>query len=183
MSWGIVICSKCNREVVQNDRRDEHGRYVWFHRADDSPCCDGAERPYAPDGWREPENPAPKDAVGREALIAQFTAHRAVGNQEQDADNGKLAGYCIVCQIPWPCEYAKPLSQTNHGDTAAGELHDLREFIKSLNSFAFEEWHGHYRILGGYDPNAFHIFDGEGNSVADGEDALEAIENFRKENQ
>jgi hypothetical protein len=34
-------------------------------------------------------------------------AHRAVGNQEQDMQNGKLAGYCIVCQVPWPCDTAK----------------------------------------------------------------------------
>jgi hypothetical protein len=33
-------------------------------------------------------------------------AHRAVGNQEQDVENGKLAGFCLVCQVPWPCEYA-----------------------------------------------------------------------------
>jgi len=42
--------------------------------------------------------------------IAQLTAHRAVGNQEQDAANGKLAGYCAVCQVPWPCDIAKPRS-------------------------------------------------------------------------
>lgn len=41
-----------------------------------------------------------------EAKVALFTAHRAVGNQEQDLANGKLAGYCLVCQVPWPCEYA-----------------------------------------------------------------------------
>jgi hypothetical protein len=41
-------------------------------------------------------------------LLAEKLAHRAVGNQEQDACNGKLAGHCIVCQTPWPCEYAKP---------------------------------------------------------------------------
>lgn len=38
--------------------------------------------------------------------IAQLLAHRACGNQEQDTQNGKLAGYCVVCQIPWPCSYA-----------------------------------------------------------------------------
>lgn len=31
--------------------------------------------------------------------------HRAVGNQEQDIANGKLAGFCILCQVPYPCEY------------------------------------------------------------------------------
>jgi len=46
-------------------------------------------------------------------MVAQLIAHRAVGNQEQDADNGKLAGYCLVCQIPWPCEYAKPVQHVD----------------------------------------------------------------------
>ena len=40
-------------------------------------------------------------------LVAAATAHRACHNQEQDLGNGKLAGYCIVCGIPWPCETAK----------------------------------------------------------------------------
>lgn len=39
--------------------------------------------------------------------IAQLTAHRACGNQEQDLANGKLAGYCVVCQTLWPCDTAK----------------------------------------------------------------------------
>lgn len=39
--------------------------------------------------------------------VAELQAHRAVGNQEQDVTNGKLAGYCIVCQVPWPCSFAK----------------------------------------------------------------------------
>jgi hypothetical protein len=38
--------------------------------------------------------------------VAQITAHRACGNQEQDPMAGKLAGYCVVCQTPWPCRYA-----------------------------------------------------------------------------
>jgi hypothetical protein len=45
-----------------------------------------------------------------EERIAELTAHRACGNQEQDTQNGKLAGYCVVCQVPWPCEIAKPRS-------------------------------------------------------------------------
>ena len=49
--------------------------------------------------------------------VAQLTAHRACGNQEQDADNGKLAGYCVVCQVPWPCAIAavlSPIAALNH---------------------------------------------------------------------
>jgi hypothetical protein len=49
-------------------------------------------------------------------------AHRAVGNQEQDMQNGKLAGYCIVCQVPWPCDTAKhflrPVSPPKTDDDA-----------------------------------------------------------------
>jgi hypothetical protein len=43
-----------------------------------------------------------------EERIAELTAHRACGNQEQDTQNGKLGGYCVVCQVPWPCSYALP---------------------------------------------------------------------------
>lgn len=37
---------------------------------------------------------------------AQISAHRACCGSEHDPLNGKLHGYCIVCGIPWPCEYA-----------------------------------------------------------------------------
>lgn len=48
------------------------------------------------------------DSIAR--LTAQFAAHRAIGNQEQDTANGKLAGYCAVCQVVWPCEFARTAS-------------------------------------------------------------------------
>lgn len=41
-----------------------------------------------------------------EAATEVLIAHRAVGNQEQDVANGKLSGYCLVCQVPWPCQFA-----------------------------------------------------------------------------
>lgn len=58
-----------------------------------------------------PDRPAPAAAppcpdAGLAERIAQLTAHRACGNQEHDAANGKLAGFCVVCQVPWPCEIA-----------------------------------------------------------------------------
>jgi len=40
--------------------------------------------------------------------IAQMTAHRACHSAEHDPANGRLHGYCIVCGIPWPCEYVGP---------------------------------------------------------------------------
>ena len=56
------------------------------------------------EGWRDIET-APRDGLLNER-VAQITAHRACGNQEQDVMSGKLAGYCVVCQVPWPCTYA-----------------------------------------------------------------------------
>ncbi len=51
---------------------------------------------------------------------------------------------------------------------AIAELTALREFVASLNSLAFEEWHGHYCVR----PNLgkdFWIFDNDGNGVASGD--------------
>lgn len=49
-----------------------------------------------------------KPEISVNERVAQLIAHRACGNQEQDAENGKLSGYCVICQVPWPCEIAKP---------------------------------------------------------------------------
>jgi hypothetical protein len=40
--------------------------------------------------------------------VAQMIAHRACIGLEHDPVNGKLHGYCVVCGVPWPCEYAGP---------------------------------------------------------------------------
>src|SRR5216683_3035060 len=40
--------------------------------------------------------------------VAQLIAHRACIGLEHDPANGKLHGYCVVCGVPWPCEYAAP---------------------------------------------------------------------------
>jgi len=37
---------------------------------------------------------------------AQITAHRACCGVEHDPANGKLHGCCVVCGVPWPCEYS-----------------------------------------------------------------------------
>jgi hypothetical protein len=49
-----------------------------------------------------------KEKIETELLerIAQITAHRVCCGTEHDPLNGKLHGYCIVCGVPWPCEYA-----------------------------------------------------------------------------
>ncbi len=40
--------------------------------------------------------------------VAMITAHRACHSAEHDPLNGKIHGYCMVCGVPWPCEYANP---------------------------------------------------------------------------
>lgn len=40
MSYGLVICSKCGREVHQDRVRG------WFHCEDNTPRCDGASAAY-----------------------------------------------------------------------------------------------------------------------------------------
>lgn len=72
------------------------------------------------DEWQETDGPRIKAAI-RAATgaapasgecnrllerVAQLTAHRACHSAEHDPQNGKLHGCCIVCGVPWPCEYA-----------------------------------------------------------------------------
>jgi len=55
------------------------------------------------------------DNIDRER-VAQLIAHRACCGTEHDPENGKLHGYCVVCGVPWPCDYAgKPPIATNTG--------------------------------------------------------------------
>ncbi len=59
-------------------------------------------------------------------------------------------------------------------DTWTNELHGLCEFVRSLARIQFEEWYGNYQ------DGEFYIFDSDGNSVASGKDALEAIFEMNK---
>lgn len=64
-------------------------------------------------------------AEGSSAAIiertAQIAAHRACCGTEHDAANGKLHGYCVVCGVPWPCDYAgkPPVMPSHEGNTDA----------------------------------------------------------------
>ena len=49
---------------------------------------------------------------------AQLLAHRACCGSEHDPQNGKLHGYCVVCGVPWPCEYAGEPPEHKPQDTA-----------------------------------------------------------------
>lgn len=52
------------------------------------------------------------EPAGETERVAQLTAHRACVGTEHDPANGKLHGCCVVCGVPWPCEYAgKPPKQ------------------------------------------------------------------------
>lgn len=40
MSCGLVICTKCRREIHQG-RRIENGKLFWFHCEDKTDACEG----------------------------------------------------------------------------------------------------------------------------------------------
>lgn len=40
--------------------------------------------------------------------VAILQAHRACCSEEHDPANGKIHGFCVVCGVPWPCDYSKP---------------------------------------------------------------------------
>jgi len=72
--------------------------------------------------------------------VAQLTAHRACCGTEHDPANGKLHGYCVVCGVPWPCEYAgsPPLAGSESRKAAAFDelfeaarvaLHDMDHLL------------------------------------------------------
>jgi multidrug efflux pump subunit AcrA (membrane-fusion protein) len=57
---------------------------------------------------------------------AQIAAHRACCGTEHDPANGKLHGCCVVCGVPWPCEYAgkSPVSAERESIAVPRELFD-----------------------------------------------------------
>jgi len=46
---------------------------------------------------------------------AQCIAHRACCGSEHNPAEGKLHGYCVVCGVPWPCEYVGKIGQREKG--------------------------------------------------------------------
>ena len=73
-----------------------------------------------------------------------------------------------------------------HVNAVTAELTALREFVASLRSLAWEQKdgelyaHGTYVDVFGGIGTRFWIFDSDGNGVASGDNALEAVENFQK---
>ena len=62
--------------------------------------------------------------------IAVLRAHREVNSQEHDPVNGKCHGDCIVCAVPWPCDFA-----TSECEKALQEENErLREALKKLRT-------------------------------------------------
>lgn len=70
--------------------------------------------------------------------IAILTAHRACCGTEADPANGKLHGYCVVCGVGWPCEYAgKPEAQVAQLQTTISQLQSaLERATKILKAWA-----------------------------------------------
>uniref|UniRef100_A0A6M3LE14 Uncharacterized protein n=1 Tax=viral metagenome TaxID=1070528 RepID=A0A6M3LE14_9ZZZZ len=43
MSTGIIICSKCKREMHQEGQKDVWGKFIWTHCEDKTPRCSEGE--------------------------------------------------------------------------------------------------------------------------------------------
>ena len=65
---------------------------------------------FDPDGIMDERGPYPLERVRLSSAdperVVQLITHRACCGTEHDPANGKLHGHCIVCGVPWPCEYA-----------------------------------------------------------------------------
>lgn len=58
--------------------------------------------------------------------IAQIAAHRACCGTEHNPAEGKLHGYCVVCGVPWPCDYA--------GKLPALESSAIRNMLRAMQN-------------------------------------------------
>lgn len=65
--------------------------------------------------------------------VAQLAAHRACCGVEHDPQNGKLHGCCVVCGVPWPCEYAGAATAAERRVAAMHRVVELAERGKCRN--------------------------------------------------
>lgn len=49
---------------------------------------------------------APTASEGEAGTLDWISLHRPYTNEEHDAAEGKLAGFCVRCRVPWPCQYS-----------------------------------------------------------------------------
>lgn len=68
MSWGLVICNVCRREVHQDGERNiPDGPNQWRHCEDKTPRCDGATSRYLAAGERPTGAYCERDGKVRES--------------------------------------------------------------------------------------------------------------------
>ena len=83
-----------------------------------------------------------EDEVREERLIeriAQITAHRVCIGIEHNPQEGKLHGHCVVCGIPFPCEYAGKLPQSHLGESKNPEHREVEveEIVKVMEKASY----------------------------------------------
>lgn len=84
------------------------------------------------------------DSEGLLERTAQISAHRVITSPEHAPWNGLAHGDCIVCRIPWPCEYAGKPPAKAHLDNSKEESKAAMEkkvlwLLEKLES----EYHGY----------------------------------------
>lgn len=114
----------------------EHEYRVFTERARAEDVADDHGVEALPLYLREAASARPQEGALLERT-AQLLAHRGCCGTEHDPTNGKLHGCCVVCGVPWPCEYAgKPPAQDAKVADALAELLAARaDFDASRRSF------------------------------------------------
>ena len=88
-----------------------------------------------------------------EERAAQMMAHRACCGVEHDPQAGKFHGCCVVCGVPWPCEYVGPKpSHAERLDTLQKEFQQCVEQRDALEA-ELAGWKLFADELVSFDPN------------------------------
>lgn len=96
----VKACPFCGTDAERGS--NPHNRSVSFARCPRT-GCPGHIAWFFVDDWNRRHEPIDMALVER---VAQLTAHRACGGFEHDPSQGKFHGNCVVCLVPWPCDYA-----------------------------------------------------------------------------
>ncbi len=98
----IPICARCSIKLTK------YNKSAWSDVIKNTNKIQGICKNCLTLEEREAENSYGEDTINKDLLlerIAQITAHRVCLGSEHNPFKGKLHGYCVVCGVPFPCDY------------------------------------------------------------------------------
>lgn len=110
----LVVQESLLKEHETNPKKAVHDIVSWEVRVALDPLVSSEAEALIDQGRNElrAENEELRDQIMRiraedRERIAILTAHRACTSEEHNLEQGRLHGYCVVCGVPWPCEFAR----------------------------------------------------------------------------